>query len=615
MIEVASCVGTVKYIRRGISAISYEIALDTNSVTSDGETGEFLTTNLGNFRFIKHVGGDSEEQQDICSTYNYLVMFIGSAGNCILMKKPDGSTSYKYSSSRGNSSISDAMSACNVNEGSIRLIKFMWYDKPIKVDGSYDYIDNLCRNLGVPSDDMQLKILASNTLTVVQNGVDGKPGGPGAPGARGSSGPVWRQHVGFVSATADAPYQYCAGNNDERFLDVVLINKVWYRCLRSYKSTGADDIRNTTTNAEFAKYWTSADMAGFTFIATQFLLADNAKINLFGSNEINLYNDNENGTLFASFRVPSGKWSDAKGDKGEYVLWIGAADPKDASYYVKKNGVAKMDCCYFGQVTIKNRKKEHLGDANAGIYYGEKYYDIEDGVEEFHPYVRSAWICDKAYTFGLSADNVVYEQTGWGGYVKMWQMNGYDNVSTDMYNKRYPRLPEAAMKIRKSLSGLPKEVDAYDCIGISLTSIGNVMANSIGLDISTINGQNSIGLRIDASGGSKANHAIQIVSGDIAGLRPYIRETNISTTLSIYDHTVYCTNSGAITLTLPRSPIKGQEYLIIQGNGRVNIEASHVFFGEGASGSTKTWWSGTKNQFSWLIFTGSVWVVQYAIRY
>ena len=592
-------------VENGESAVSYEIALDTNSVTADGETGEFLTTNLGNFRFIKHVGGDSEEQQDICSTYNYLVMFIGSSGTCILMKKPDGSGGYKYSSSRGNCSISDAMAACNVNEGSIRLIKFVWYDKPIKVDGSYDYIDNLCRNLGVPSDDMQLKILASNTLTVVQNGVDGKPGGQGDPGARGSSGPIWRQHVGFVSATSDAPYQYYAGSNDERFLDVVLINKVWYRCLQSYKSTGTDDVRNTPENAEFAKFWTSADMSNFTFIATQFFLADNAKINLFGSNEINLYNDNENGTLFASFRVPSGKLTDFEGDRGEYVLWIGATDPLNASFCVKKDGIAHLRCCIFG----KAMPVFNVGIED-GVYYGVEYNDGSLKKEDYHPYTRSVWINDNGYTFGLSADNAIYAQTGWGGYVKMWQTNSFENINNDPF-KRYPRLTEAAIEIRKSLSDLPKEVDAYDCIGISLTSIGNAMANSIGLDISTINGQNSIGLRIDASGGSETNHAIQIVSGDIAGLRPYIRETNISTTLSIYDHTVYCTNSGAITLTLPRSPIKGQEYLIIQSNGRVNIKAYHVIFGEGADGKTKEWYSGTKNQFSWLIFTGSVWVVQY----
>lgn len=347
MIEVASCVGTVKYIRRGISAISYEVALDTNSVTADGNTGKFLTTNLGNFRFIKHIGGDSEEQQNICSTYNYLVMFIGANGTCILTKYLNGTGGYKYSSARGNCGISDAMVACNVKEDSIRLIKFFWYDKPVKIDGSYDYIDNLCKNLGVPSDDMQLKILASNTLTVVRNGVDGEPGKPGADGARGSSGPIWRQHEGFVTATADAPYQYYSGSNDERFLDVVLINKVWYRCLQSYKSTGTDDARNTTTNAEFAKYWTSADMANFTFIATQFLLAKNAKINLFGSNEINLYGSDAEGKIFASFRVPNGN-----GDDSLYALWLGAETGAAAPFSVTKTGHAKAtDVDISGKIT------------------------------------------------------------------------------------------------------------------------------------------------------------------------------------------------------------------------------------------------------------------------
>lgn len=169
----------------------------------------------------------------------------------------------------------------------------------------------------------------------------------GLPGARGSSGPVWRQHVGFVSATADAPYQYYAGNNDERFLDVVLINKVWYRCLQSYKSTGTDDIRNTMTNAEFAKYWTSADMSNFTFIATQFLLAENAKINLFGSNEINLYGSDAEGKIFASFRVPNGN-----GDDSLYALWIGAETGATAPYSVTKAGHMKgTDVDLSGKIT------------------------------------------------------------------------------------------------------------------------------------------------------------------------------------------------------------------------------------------------------------------------
>lgn len=583
-------------VENGESAVSYEVALDTNSVTANGETGKFLTTNLGRFRFIKHIGGNSKEQNDVYDTFDYLMVFIGYDGKCL--KYSDGG--YYYSTNEGVYDIYSSMEVNDVAEEKVKLIKIFWYDGPVYADDNHNYIDSLCENLGVPAENIPLEILASNTFTVVR---DGKKGDPGIAGARGSSGPVWRQHVGFVSATADAPYQYYAGSNDERFLDVVLINKVWYRCLQSYKSTGTDDIRNTTTNAEFAKYWTSADMSNFTFIATQFLLAENAKINLFGSNEINLYNDNENGTLFASFRVPSGKSTDLDGDRGEYVLWIGATDPWDASFYVKKNGIAQLTCCYFG-------KWRTFLDAEEGLYYGVEYNDGSLKKEDYHPYARVARFNDSSYLFGLSADNVDYGMTGWGGYVKMWQVNGYDIIGND-FSKKYPKLNEAAIEIRKSLQDLPTQVSAYDCIGIDLTSIGNPGADSVGIDITTYNGQNSIGLRINATDGTKTNHAIQIVSGDIAGLRPYIRDISTSTTLDIYDHTIYCKNSSTITLTLPSSPIRGQEYLIIQGNAQVNIKASHVIFGQGADGNSKSWYSGSINQFSLLVFTGSVWVVQY----
>lgn len=597
MIEVASCVGTVKYIRRGISAISYEVALDTNSVTADGKTGKFLTTKLGKYHFLKHTGNKTEDCTDVLETFNFLVLPIDKNGAVLINGRISGGAS---------GDIYDPFFDESIKEEDVSQIKFFWYSAPVAEAGNFNYIKALTDSQGVPTKNMPFTILASNTFLVVRQGADGPQGPPGAAGSRGSSGPVWRQHVGFVSATADAPYQYYTGSNDERFIDVVLIGKVWYRCLQSYKSTGRADARNTPTNAEFAKYWTSADMANFTFIATQFLLAANAKINLFGSNEINLYNDNANGTLFASFRVPSGKSTDFEGDRGEYVLWIGAADPIDSSFSVKKDGIAHVTCCYFG-------KQAPILDSEEGIYYGVGYNDGSKNKDDYHPYVRSVWINDSGCTFGFCADNVLYGQTGWGGYVKMWQMNGFDIINND-YSKKYPKLNEAAIEIRKSLDKMPSQVPAYDCIGIGLTAISNSRADSIGIDIATYNGQNSVGLRINTRGASKTNHAIQIVSGDIAGLRPYIRETSVSTTLDIYDHTIYCKNSSPITLTLPSLPIKGQEYLIIQGNGRVNIEASHVFFGEGASGSTKTWWSDAKNQFSWLIFTGSVWVVQYAIR-
>lgn len=314
-------------VENGESAVSYEIALDTNSVTADGNTGKFLTTKLGKYHFVKYTGSKAEDCADILDTFNFLILLIGKNGDVLTGGSTSGSASGE---------IYDLFSGGSIKEENVSQIKFFWYSAPIIKLGDYNYLKNLEKSQGIPTKNMPFTILASNTFLIVRQGADGKPGGKGDPGARGSSGPVWRQHVGFVSATADAPYQYYAGSNDERFLDVVLIDKVWYRCLQSYKSTGTDDIRNTMTNAEFAKYWTSADMANFTFIATQFLLAENAKINLFGSNEINLYGSDAEGKIFASFRVPNGN-----GDDSLYALWIGAETGAKAPYSVTKAGHMK----------------------------------------------------------------------------------------------------------------------------------------------------------------------------------------------------------------------------------------------------------------------------------
>lgn len=394
MIEVASCVGTVKYIRRGISAVSYEIALDTNSVTANGETGKFLTTKLGKYHFVKHTGDKAEDCTDVLDTFNFLILLIGKNGDVLT----GGSTS---GSATGE--IYGLFSGGSIKEEDVSQIKFFWYSAPIIKLGDYNYLKNLEKLQGIPTKNMPFTILASNTFLIVRHGADGKPGG------KGDSGPVWRQHVGFVSA----PYQYYAGSNDERFLDVVLIDKVWYRCLQSYKSTGTDDIRNTMTNAEFAKYWTSADMANFTFIATQFLLASNAKINLFGSNEINLYGSDAEGKIFASFRVPNGN-----GDDSLYALWIGAETGAAAPYSVTKAGRMKgTDVDLSGKI---NAMSGSIGN-----------FSIDNGSIKYTSAVKTCEVCtDYVQYVDLSGNQSLY--FGYGDSGIKAELSGKDENGKDM---------------------------------------------------------------------------------------------------------------------------------------------------------------------------------------
>lgn len=404
MIEVASCVGTVKYIRRGISAISYEIALDTNSVTADGNTGKFLTTELGKFHFVKHTGNKTEDCTDVLESFNFLTLLIGKTGSVLTGGSTSGSVSgYIYKLISNN----------KIKEEDVYQIKFFWYNKPIIELGDHNYLKALTNSLGIPPPNMPLTILASNTFLIVRQGADGKQGPPGVAGARGSSGPVWRKHVGFVTATADAPYQYYTGSNDERFIDVVLIDKVWYRCLQSYKSTGTDDVRNTTTSAEFAKYWTSADMAGFTFIATELLLADNAKINLFGANEINLYSSDTEGKIFGSFRIPNGN-----GDDSVYALWLGAETGAAAPFSVTKLGHAKAtDVDISGKITAISGS---IGN-----------FTIADGSIKFISATKTCEICTNYVQYVDVSNNQALFSGFEDGGLKV-ELSGKDSENGDM---------------------------------------------------------------------------------------------------------------------------------------------------------------------------------------
>lgn len=299
----------------GKPTVSYEIRLDTNSVTADGKTGKFLSKDLGCFHFVKHTGDKSEELGKVFETDNYIIIYVGYDGKTV-----------EYSLGDGSDSIYDSL-MMNTEEEAVSLMKFFWYDAPVYVsngnDKDYDYVEELKATQGIPTSHMNLNILASAVFTVIRQPIDGE---------RGSAGAIWRHHKGFVDSSETEPYEYMAGGNDEKFIDVVLIGKIWYRCISKYESTGTTDTRNTPGSSEFGKYWAAADM-NMTFIATDFLLAENAKINLFGSNEINLYDSNENGKIFGSFRVPNGN-----GDDSAYALWLGAETGGEAPFSVTSKG-------------------------------------------------------------------------------------------------------------------------------------------------------------------------------------------------------------------------------------------------------------------------------------
>lgn len=135
-------------------------------------------------------------------------------------------------------------------------------------------------------------------------------------GDKGQKGALMREHDGFESGS----YKYLSGAGEEAYVDVVCVKGKWYQCTKTYD--------NATSSPSLTDgHWT--EMSNYKSIATHLLLAENATINMLGSNQINLYNPS-GGAIFGSFRVVS--------DDNDCALWLGAALAKDAPFRVTKDG-------------------------------------------------------------------------------------------------------------------------------------------------------------------------------------------------------------------------------------------------------------------------------------
>lgn len=135
-------------------------------------------------------------------------------------------------------------------------------------------------------------------------------------GDKGQKGALIREHDGFESGS----YKYLSGSGEEEYVDVVCVEGKWYQCTKTY-----DDATSSPSLTD--GHWTK--MSQYKSIATHLLLAENATINMLGSNQINLRNPS-GGAMFGSFRVVS--------NDNDYALWLGAPNGADAPFSVTKDG-------------------------------------------------------------------------------------------------------------------------------------------------------------------------------------------------------------------------------------------------------------------------------------
>lgn len=192
----------------------------------------------------------------------------------------------------------------------------------------------------------------TETLPILHDGKDGSEGSQGRQGAA-VRGPVdWRDQVNSrrwcngVLTNASYP-------EDGEFIDIVVYDGKYYRCTTSYTGAGRDSQPPVA-------YWKQTD-AEYRFVATDLLLAENAKINFQTSNELYLVNSEGEVTAGA-----------AGGDGINF--WAGANEPSNGAFKVYNNGVMEATKGRFGIFSIG----ENDTYADKGSIQSSLSYDGDD---------------------------------------------------------------------------------------------------------------------------------------------------------------------------------------------------------------------------------------------
>lgn len=392
---------------------------------------------------------------------------------------------------------------------------------------------------GIPNITDANPYLWTRTIFVYTNGTRSDPSFSVA--TRGTKGALMREHDGFESGS----YKYLSGSGAEAFVDVVCVNRKWYQCTKTYTSSSP----NVTDG-----HWSL--MNNYTSIATQLLLAENATINMLGSNQINLYNPT-GGAMFGSFRVVD--------DDNDYALWLGGKDGKSASFAVTRGGAIKATAGTIGSFTIRGLQ---------GGYYD--FFANYGGVADF----------SAPSSISLNSQGILASTGSPGNGARFFFGNSE-------FTNDAPSWGNGALQV--SLNFQYGADTSQTAANISV--MGKSSSTATALQLSAMGGLN--------------NHAIAIRDGDVAGLRPSFVRITSNYTLTEYNHTVACDNTSAITLTLPSSPKLGQCYTVIQQGDMVALSTNKSIYDSRNFKTATTWYSDTRGQVSWLWYNGGQWIVCY----
>ena len=221
------------------------------------------------------------------------------------------------------------------------------------------------------------------TIPVLRDGVKGDDGNPG------SQGPAIRGPYDYMKMTPVDGRRWCNGvltninyPEDAEYIDIIFIDDKYYKCKTSYNSDSRDWDQGYIEET-LADYWEESD-ATYDFVATNLLLAENAKINFTNTNNLYLLNKDN---------VVTGG---AKGadETDKVIYWAGGATPASSKFTVDSDGRINAQIGSFGCMEIVGNGED---DVTEGSIKGYHKQDEGEGHFELSPYFLE-------FTGGLDED-------------------------------------------------------------------------------------------------------------------------------------------------------------------------------------------------------------------
>lgn len=221
------------------------------------------------------------------------------------------------------------------------------------------------------------------TIPVLRDGVEGPQG------VSGATGPSIRGPYDYMKMTPVDGRRWCNGvltninyPEDAEYIDIIFIDDKYYKCKTSYNSDSRDWDQGYIEDT-LADYWEESD-ATYDFVATNLLLAENAKINFTNTNNLYLLNKDN---------VVTGG---AKGadETDKVIYWAGGATPASSKFTVDSDGKINAQIGSFGCMEIVGNGED---DVTEGSIKGYHKQDEGEGHFELSPYFLE-------FTGGLDED-------------------------------------------------------------------------------------------------------------------------------------------------------------------------------------------------------------------